>query len=535
MELADHTVGKVDPTMEEEEVVTDNTENRFAVDLLFVKLLLPALRGYVSERIETFFEEHPVLKKPGGYRELATDPVKKSVDLVHPIMMYPNDDTLPSFNEFSKLYFEKPFFENLKNCGDVRVFLVLVTKAGCFSNAQATVAYRLKNQRDTLAHQEIISDRMKGEVFENVELLLRTIPDTNKSLEGMDKAKEHGVRSFLRFPRRNSKSQKKTATPAQMISEHFCNSNENRSVFVNTHLLVTFYVNLFCLALSLASMATCNVSSQPQIKDLGLESAEVSEKEDLKVDSKEKSAEKDETIDIEAAIDNIETKKNNQDFVNENNNQNCFKNKSENNKEKNIRYNNEHDQENYDTKNSNKVNKDQDKKCEKEITELRRRATNDKASNTWITTMKKETKKARLVIKSETERKRNDSWNSSSGKPTAMEVGYHFNCWDPSPDPRFHPDTQLMIGPIPVSLDHEGLYYNLRTNFEARGRVRFMFIHKNFTKDRKTLQTVKFGYVVFEEKCDAQRLVKEGVVSLIKEKATIKLREMAREVLKAHM
>ena len=32
--------------------------------------------------------------------------------------------------------------------------------------------------------------------------------------------------------------------------------------------------------------------------------------------------------------------------------------------------------------------------------------------------------------------------------------------------------------PVSVSLDHEGLYYNLRTNFEARGRVRFMFIHK---------------------------------------------------------
>ena len=58
---------------------------------------------------------------------------------------------------------------------------------------------------------------------------------------------------------------------------------------------------------------------------------------------------------------------------------------------------------------------------------------------------------------------------------------------------------------------------------------------QNFTKDRKTLQTVKFGYVVFEEKCDAQRLMKEGTVSLIKEKATIKLREMTREVFKAHM
>ena len=422
MELAEEVVGKEDPKMEEEEVVTDNTENRFAVDLLFVKLLLPALRGYVSERIETFFEEHPVLKKPGGYREMATDPVKKSVDLVHPIMMYPNDDTLPSYNEFSKLYFEKPFFENLKNCGDVRVFLVLVTKAGCFSNAQATVAYKLKNQRDTLAHQEIISDRMKGEVFENVELLLRTIPDTNKSLEGMDKAKEHGVRSFLRFPRRNSKTQKKTAMPSQIISEHFRNSNEkeNRSVFANTHLLVTFYVNLFCLALSLANMATCNVPSQPQIKDLGLESAEVSEKKDLKDDSKEKRVEKEEIIDIEAAIDNLETEENNQNFVNEDNDQN----KSESNKENNIGYNNEQNNKKANENNrirSKNCNMDREKKIEKETSEVKRKATNDKASNTWITTMKKETKKARLVIKSE--RKRNDS-SSSCGKPTAMEVGF---------------------------------------------------------------------------------------------------------------
>ena len=105
----------------------------------------------------------------------------------------------------------------------------------------------------------------------------------------------------------------------------------------------------------------------------------------------------------------------------------------ENNQENNIRYNNEN-KENYDTKNSNKVrpndcNIDQEKKCEKEITEVKRKATNDKASNTWITTMKKETKKARLVIKSEAERKRNNS-SSSSGKPTAMEVGLRLQILD---------------------------------------------------------------------------------------------------------
>ena len=152
--------------------------------------------------------------------------------------------------------------------------------------------------------------------------------------------------------------------------------------------------------------------------------------------SGEKTVEKDGDIDIEAAIDNIETEKNNQEFVNKINNQNCFKNKSENNKENTIQYNNKHinenrkenNKENYDTKHSNRIrsndcSKDQDKKCENEISEVKRKATNDKASNTWITTMKKETKKARLVIKSEAERKRNDS-SSSNGKPTAMEVGF---------------------------------------------------------------------------------------------------------------
>ena len=53
---------------------------------------------------------------------------------------------------------------------------------------------------------------------------------------------------------------------------------------------------------------------------------------------------------------------------------------------------------------------------------------------------------------------------------------------------------------------------------------------------------MKFGYVVFEEKCDAQRLLREGVVAftkdkMAKEKTTIKLREMVsvRETSKVHM
>ena len=55
-----------------------------------------------------------------------------------------------------------------------------------------------------------------------------------------------------------------------------------------------------------------------------------------------------------------------------------------------------------------------------------------------------ESKRPTIVIKTE-EKKSPKKVNSSS----AVQAGYYFNCWDPTPDPRFHPDTQLMIGPIP--------------------------------------------------------------------------------------
>ena len=48
-------------------------------------------------------------------------------------------------------------------------------------------------------------------------------------------------------------------------------------------------------------------------------------------------------------------------------------------------------------------------------------------------------------------------------------------------------------------------------------------------KERRTLDIVKFGYVVFEQKFDAQRLLKEGSINLGKENITISLAQMCRE------
>lgn len=376
-----------------EDFATDNTENRFAVDLVFVKLLLPALRIHVTERMEAFYEDNPALKKPGGYRDFLTDPIKKNVDLSHPIVMYGNGDLLPNFHAFAKLYFEKPFFDNLLTCGDIRIFLVLVTKAGIFSGIQANLAYKLKNLRDALAHQEVISDKMKLEVFDHVEQLLETIPDSENYIKGMKQAREN-VRSFLRTtPKLYRKTPKRCSKAVQMSPEYVFEVNEKfkKQMNINSHLLVAFTVNVFCLALSIANIAACNADSTPQIKELEWKSSEVVEKHGSKQATKK-----------------------------------------------------EH----------------------KAVKRREEKPTNDKASNTWITTMAKrrpsqESKRPTIVIKTE-EKKSPKKTNTSS----AVQAGYYFNCWDPTPDPRFHPDTQLMIGPIPSKPNSPcHLLVNVQMNF----------------------------------------------------------------------
>jgi len=102
----------------------------------------------------------------------------------------------------------------------------------------------------------------------------------------------------------------------------------------------------------------------------------------------------------------------------------------------------------------------------------------------------------------------------STGKvaESALAAGYRFKAKDPVPDPRYPGDQQLMVGPIPGFLEHDVIYNNLRSIFQSRGPVCFMFIHKSAVKDVDSGNPVKFGYVVFAEKGVAQKVLKEGKV-----------------------
>jgi len=95
---------------------------------------------------------------------------------------------------------------------------------------------------------------------------------------------------------------------------------------------------------------------------------------------------------------------------------------------------------------------------------------------------------------------------------TALMAGYRFRASNPEHDPRYPADQQMMVGPIP-DLDHDTIYNSLRSIFQARGPVCFMFLHKSAVKDNNTGKPVKFGYVVFAEKGVAQKVLKAGTIA----------------------
>merc|ERR1712051_1171068 len=97
---------------------------------------------------------------------------------------------------------------------------------------------------------------------------------------------------------------------------------------------------------------------------------------------------------------------------------------------------------------------------------------------------------------------------------THSSTPYRFVSKNPVADPRYSPEQQLMLGPIPGHLDHDNIYNSLRAFFQQRGPVQFMFIHKGAVKIQSSGdKTVKFGYVVFTKKGPAQVILKEGTVT----------------------
>jgi len=129
------------------------------------------------------------------------------------------------------------------------------------------------------------------------------------------------------------------------------------------------------------------------------------------------------------------------------------------------------------------------------------------ATNTQINNIKANSRPLKSVSKHEANKK------IGKAAESALAAGYRFKAKDPIPDPRYPADQQIMVGPIPGDIEHDVIYNTLRSIFQSRGAVCFMFIHKSAVKDLLTGNQIKFGYVVFAEKGIAQKVLKEESVT----------------------
>jgi len=113
-------------------------------------------------------------------------------------------------------------------------------------------------------------------------------------------------------------------------------------------------------------------------------------------------------------------------------------------------------------------------------------------------------------------------------KDTTPVLDYRFKYRYPLHDHRWPKDHQMMIGPITgdlVDISHDLLYIRLREVFQKYGNVSLLFVHKHPAENEGSLE--KYGYVVFQEKGPAQRILMKSPLTLSgHEGDPIRLRKM---------
>ena len=151
-------------------------------------------------------------------------------------------------------------------------------------------------------------------------------------------------------------------------------------------------------------------------------------------------------------------------------------------------------------------------------TEERRRNKNNKVMDG---------KPAVVTFKTAEERRKTAEERRKNKKKKSVG-NYSFKAVCPLPDPRWPPEQQLMIGPIPAAME----IAEIRPSFESIGSLSHFFIFTNQHQHyhtlpalhpwRKQFNQVKFGYVVFRKSKVAKRLLARGYLMVGQLKVEVK-------------
>jgi len=467
---------------------SDNTENRCFLDTIFVRMLLPPLRKQVTQTC--------MLLIKGGF----------------------GPEVLPGVD-----------VADLYECGDVRKFLNIVTMSNLFSEAQANFAYRLKQNRELLEKEEVIPDRVKTEVYCDAKALLESFPETGDEVENIERAWAYGVSFFLK----RTKAEKEREQELESLRKRYeGQENELRVLRIQSDIGVqnqnpvaddlffsedeeeyderakagfqkfNLFGNNYCFGLDEAHPSSI----------YGCEEATTSIVNEPKQSRQEKST---------SQLSSQYPSQSNWGLG------------------ASLQYVDNSAARNLSTNGITtpsiptfippaQQREQQPKKFQKDSKpETKPLSYSFAASRTPPPSASPPPPPPPVIVKKVIKEEARPVERVLPVQPgvTAVEVGYKLNYRQPRPDPRFKADSQMMMGPLPGHLTHEVAYLELRTSFAARGRVKFMYLSPSFLDHGG--RSVKYGYVVFEEKADAQRILKDGFVTFLK-KYQIKLKRMAK-------
>ena len=200
-------------------------DNLTSVSLSFTEVLLPPLRTLVSQSMEDYLQQH-------SWDTLKVDPIKKNL-LNRPKI---GNASVSNRHELAFLFLENHDQRciktlNLDDCGDIRVFLKIMAKAGCFPDDETELVKKLKDLRNQLAHQDIFPREFLKTVFDDMLSLLEAIEsnhkhDTSNHQRKLKQLRKFGAQQYLK---RNKKGDQLSSLKSSIMS-----SSTEEMVFIES-------------------------------------------------------------------------------------------------------------------------------------------------------------------------------------------------------------------------------------------------------------------------------------------------------------
>ena len=144
---------------------SNTAENLTSVTLAFAEILLPELRSLISQVMEDYLHRY-------RWSSFKKDPIKKTAlnfpHSSHSASIVTRHQLAFLFLQTKDQHFSDIKSFNLDDCGDIRILLKILIRAGCFLDNETEFARNLKDLRNQLAHEDLFTREYMKKVFDEM-------------------------------------------------------------------------------------------------------------------------------------------------------------------------------------------------------------------------------------------------------------------------------------------------------------------------------------------------------------------------------